>query len=324
MVNRIVRWKIDRVGSGDVGDCQALFRSVFASDISPSLWEWKYGHGRGRSILARDQQGVLIAHYGATIRRIHLFGEPTRALQSCDVMVRKQDRGLLTRSGVFFQTAREFQERFLNDLGMFPLAFGFPQFRAMRLPVLLGLYREVDRVNVLFWEPMRHADFLAPRVFMLNDNGTILALVNRLWGKLVVQLDSYIAISRDADYIRYRYLNHPEVSYRFLLVKKPWTRRLLGLVVIRLDEGKIQLMDILGDLRDIPEVIRGLRCAMVELGGNVMTGWVATSQLPYFQGSGEVLQDIDVRIPDHAWTPGLPIENLRERWWISLGDTDFA
>ena len=301
-----------------------MFASAFQSEISPRFWEWKYGAGRGRSVLARDAQGELAAHYGAMVRRIELFGEPAQALQSCDVMVRKKDRGILTRRGVFFETARAFQERYLNDPHTFKLAYGFPQARAMRLPTLLGLYREVDRVTQLTWQSLGGKDLLSPSVEILEGRDKVLGLADRLWRRMEVQLGQFIVVTRDANYLRYRYLNHPEFTYRFLVVRKPWTRRVLGLLIIKQDGESIRVMDLLAGLTDIPDVVRAIQTAMMGLGIKDMTAWVATSQLPYFEGTAHTTEDIDVRIPDHGWTPGLRLESIRCRWWISLGDTDFA
>ncbi len=277
-------------------------------------------------MIARDAKGQLVAHYGATVRHIRLCGQPTRALQSCDVMVRACERGLLGRRGVFFQVARAFQERYLGERGSgeFCLAYGFPHARAMRLPVLLGLYREVDKVTEMHWHPLSSSGLLSPKAEQIYEPREILAVAKYLWCQMAPQLEEFIVVERDPGYLCYRYLSHPEFDYQYLIIRQPWTRRPMGLMVLKAEAGKVKIMEVLADVRDLRSVLLSVRRAMVTRGWDTLIAWVANSQMPHFVGMEGADQEIDVRIPDHAWTSGLPIESIRNRWWISLGDTDFA
>lgn len=318
------KWSIGRVVMEDAQTCRTLFRNVFNTEISQSFWNWKYGQGRGCSLLARDRAGDVVAHYGATIRRVRLFGQLVSALQSCDVMVRPQERGLLSRRGVFFQIARHFQELYLGSSGEFSLAYGFPHARAMKLPVLLGLYREIDTVTEIHWRPLESSGWLKPVATAIEGPRDIEAIADRLWPKMAAQLNRFIVVDRSADYLRYRYLNHPEFSYQYWLVRSSWTQRPMGLAILKVESDTVKIMDLLADVSNLGRVILSLRRAMRVQGWKTLIAWAAHNQAPYFSGTDGVPHDMGVCIPDHAWTPGLPMETIKNRWWISLGDTDFA
>lgn len=87
------RGSLDVVSFEDMKEIARLFQKVFKSAIDPSMLAFKYASGRGHSILARSSEGDLLAHYGATSRRLSLKGKEALALQICDVMVDPVERG---------------------------------------------------------------------------------------------------------------------------------------------------------------------------------------------------------------------------------------
>ena len=110
----------------------------------------------------------------------------------------------------------------------------------------------------------------------------MLALADRLWWRMAAQLGEFIVITRDADYLRYRYINHPVFVYRFLVVRKPWTRRVLGLLIIKQDVKSIRLMELLAGLTEMPVVMRAVQCGLEAWGGKrheSMGGDVPIAQL---------------------------------------------
>ncbi len=94
-------------GTFTLDEVRPLFERSFEVPFSAAVWQWKYGDGRGRAVCAR-QQGELIAHYGGAPRDIRYFGEPSRAVQICDVMVLPEHRSFVSRDTLFFKTAATF------------------------------------------------------------------------------------------------------------------------------------------------------------------------------------------------------------------------
>ena len=319
------RWQTQSVSETDVSECRELFHRVFKGEISPAFWEWKYGGGRGHSILARRDNGSLAAHYGATCRDLLFLGRETRALQIGDVMVDPPERGVFTRRGVFFQVARTFQECHFGFERKFQLAYGFPNARAMRVAERLGLYAEADRLTELRWvaDSTGSGGLFAPVVERLSPSSKVDALVDGLWRNMSKAMAPFIVVKRDAAYFHYRYLAHPEHNYDCFLVKKRITRAPLGVFVLARGDGHVRLMDVICGPTDIQQIIG---CARKEIAGQgfpELVGWVASSQLEYFLGPECEQRSTDILIPEHAWTPGVPLEKVRGRWWVSMGDTDF-
>ncbi len=152
--NHRPRWRLSGLAETDFGPFAALFASAFQHPISIDLWRWKYAAGRGVAVCAW-RGADLIAHYGGMLRQVLAFGLPVTALQVCDAMVAVKERGVLSKSGAMFQVTATFLELY-QGLARVPLAFGFPNQRAMALGELTGLYAEVGRLAEVSW-PARQA-----------------------------------------------------------------------------------------------------------------------------------------------------------------------
>ena len=317
------RHLLGEVGEADLAELHSLFATVFGTSIEPSLWDWKYSSGRSRSLLARLQSGKIVAHYGAIERHLMIFGSASLGLQVCDVMVERSERGLLGRNGAFFKVACAFQESYFGHCRHFQLAFGFPNDRAMKVAESYGLYKTVDRIVEMTWLSSRslRSFFLKVSRFRLCDTSD--RLLNQLWSEMSSDLNHFIAIVRDASYLRFRYFDHPTVNYTTLLVSHRLTRRPLGLVILREDKDHVKLMDILGKLSDIPSLIEAARSYVHQSGVKPIKSWVTPNQMPFFEGKESSVSETDIRIPSHSWTEGMPASTIEGRWWTGMGDTDF-
>lgn len=316
------RYQISLAREADAAACRELFLKVFQANISPAFWDWKYADGRGHSLLGR-RAGELVAHYGATARRILFRGREARALQICDVMVAAHERGLLTRRGAFFQVARAFQEVYYGYYDDFLLAYGFPYARSMRLGERLGLYAEADRVTEVSWSAAAATGWARCSMEPLASGTLSERVVQRLWKAMSKDLAGRIAVVRDREYLIYRYLAHPEKRYDCLLVRGRLSHRVIAVVVLYREERRCKLMDVVCDLKDLRRVIDGVRRHIAQWGVAELVGWVASSQLGLFMDTGCTARPTDIVIPEHAWTGGVALGDVRERWWIAMGDTEF-
>lgn len=317
------RGSLDVVSFEDMKEIARLFQKVFKSAIDPSMLAFKYASGRGHSILARSSEGDLLAHYGATSRRLSLKGKEALALQICDVMVDPVERGILGRHGLFFKVARAFQETYYGYSREFHLAYGFPNARAMRLAHKLGLYEKVDHLLEISWPLKRslrsycfQGQPLSLKTFSSNEMDT-------LWEKMRPGLKEYIAVIRDAAYLRYRYFDHPSFFYNALLIKHRMTGRVLGLVFLKEEEDHVKLMDVVGKIQDIQGLLVAARAFLTGSGSKPLKAWVTPRQWEVFKGPGATAVTTDIEIPTHTATPGIPVAELQGRWWVSFGDTDF-
>jgi len=317
------RWRVTVAKAENEGAIRQLFAQVFAKDMSHALWAWKYADGRGMATLAWKGD-ELVAHYGGLLRRLWFLGELRPGVQIGDVMVSPQERGVLTRKSAFFQTAATFPERWVGYGQQVFLGFGFPNFHAMKVAERLGLYAEVGRMAEIHWPALSTRARLLSTVRLLTaDEGRLPAIVAELWTKMAEDLSHHVVGVRDWAYVRHRYAQHPQRNYHFLWVKHRWSGQSLGLAIVWRDGEQCQLLDFIGSLLHLKTTLLQTRRVLASWQLAHMTTWVSDGFKPDFLAAGGVEHPLDVRIPTSIWTQGVAAETLKNRWWLTLGDTDF-
>ncbi len=321
--NHRSRWRMSGLADTDVGAFAALFAVAFQHPISIDLWRWKYGEGRGVAVCAWRGPD-LIAHYGGMLRQVMAFGLPVTALQVCDAMVAPKERGVLGKAGAMFQVTATFLELY-QGLARVPLAFGFPSQRAMALGELTGLYAEVGKVSEVSWPARNGPPLLGTRLidFQPEQQAHQQAL-NNLWQAMARELVTSVVGVRDLPYLRYRYLEHPEHRYRLVLMRRRLTASPLGLLILRQMGRKLALVDWVAPLRQLPLLLKQARRLAALWGHDSLYGWIPSQHLERFHTSDMDPPVSEVRIPTNAWIPQpYSVDQLRGRWWLVMGDTDF-
>lgn len=315
------RWQIS-LPAADSTECRALFARVFGTGIAPEFWHWKYGNGRGRALVAR-RGDELIAHYGGTTRRVLFNGTEVQALQVCDVMVAPQERAVMTRRGAFFEVASAWLETYFGYFNEHLLAFGFPNRRAMQIGAKLGLYAEVARIAELNWLPLPPRSGIATTARLLDPQDDHTMLFQHLWKQMRADLDGRIAVIRDAEYLRYRYLDNPQFRYDLVAVRHRLSRRPCALVVLRREAEFCRLLDFVGPISEIPRAIAHVRRLVGAWGLPRLTGWISSRDAELFVAAGAQSTNTDVCVPINNWSEGPSAAEVRERWWLMMGDTEF-
>jgi hypothetical protein len=317
------RWRIRNPLATDYQACSELFERAFGHPISKPLWDWKYGDGRGRAVLAL-RGNVVIAHYGCVSRRICLRGKPAKALQICDVMVEPTERAVMTRSGAFTQIARTAQEQFIGFETEHELGFGFPNQRHMQLAHRMGLYDEVERLDELEWRPgttTREAWFTESLI--LDPTTLNRALLERLWGEMQAGLSDRILVIRDADYWEYRYVDRPQQSYVLLAVRRRLGGNILSIAALRRDENECKLLDVLGHPRHYGLVVNHALRQTAMWGLPVLRAWITQGCAGFFTTPGVSRKPTDIVIPLNAHARSRAVSDIQDRWFLMMGDTDF-
>lgn len=312
---------LGRVRDSDQKALLGLFERAFGHPITEAQWQWKYGGGRGHSILARTETGVVFAHYGASARTLMDQGQRVEGLQVGDVMIDPSWQGPSGRSGPFFRLAAAFQTLFYDYHRDHRWAYGFPNARALRLAVRQRLYRPVDQILEVRWAPIQ--GFWAKRLEVIPRGAEVLE--TRRFQVLVEEmhqdLRDRLLVLRDPNYLRYRYLDHPCHRYPLLEVRHRLNRQSLGFAFIRQEPERIRLMDVIGRIKHIPAIIEALRGAIQPHGDQPLEAWITRGQEEFF-GKGGTIRSTGLDIPCQALrTPDGPSPD--GRWWISFGDTDF-
>ncbi len=318
-----LRWQLTGLQSEGFEAFATLFLSAFGHTISQALWEWKYAGGRGCAVVAwRGRQ--LIAHYGGNLRQVLVYGESTMALQVCDAMVAPDERGLMTKTGAVFQVTAAFLELY-QGLAAIPLAFGFPNRRAMRLGERLGLYAEVGALCELRWPALGKRPRLSSRLsFTQGCEKNDRRIMGNLWEAMARDLVDGVVGVRDWQFLQHRYLNHPERRYSLVLVRRRFTGAPLGLLVLHREEDALALTDLVAPLKNIPLLLVHARRLAGLWGLTTLYCWITRQHASRFVARDTAVRELDISIPTNAWVPQpLTAGQLKDRWWLTMGDTDF-
>jgi len=239
-------------------------------------------------------------------------------------MVAPGERGLMTKTGAMFQVTATFLELY-QGLGGVPLAFGFPNRRAMRLGERLGLYAEVGALCELRWPSLGKRPRLSSRLCFMQRFGEVdRRILGNLWEAMARDLGDGLVGVRDWQFLRHRYLDHPERSYSLVLVRRRVTGSPLGLLVLHREEDALALTDLVAPLENIPVLLVHARRLAGLWGHSTLYCWITRQYSSRFVSKETSVRKLDISIPTNAWVPQpLQPAQLKDRWWLTMGDTDF-
>jgi hypothetical protein len=214
---------------GDETSILELFARAFNHRRDLAHWRWKYRdapYGNLRISVAVDVAGRVIAHYAGYPVHFHRRSTDRRetltAYQIGDTMTLPEARGIGRRStSVLARTARHFYEHFCAGRVAFNFGFnvgGIQKF-AMR-------FLNAERVEAVpFWSRERAAGRrpAAPWWRRFVDRLTVetVEAVDPTWDAFFHEVAPAYAFlaAREARYVRWRYLQRPDVPYLVLAVR---------------------------------------------------------------------------------------------------------
>ncbi len=314
-----------------------LFQQVFGHEMSAAQWQWKYGDGRGCAA-GIEQDGHLVAHYGGQRRDLLVRGRFEVGCQMCDVMVAPSANRSLVRRGPMHRLSATFLETQLGWGQPHRIGFGFPSDRHNGLADRLRLYTMVDRLVQLRWPALDAAassalaDLPPHRCEAVElQQGRLPAAQQRaidtLWQRMAAEMTDVALGVRSADWLRWRYLDSPHARYELTLVRSRWWRRPLGLLVTRLRDDALELLDLVATVQQTPLVLALARQQAARAGRPALRLWITKSQTARFAAiDAAVLQqeEVPIQIPANLHTPGPDPLELKDRWFLMGGDADFT
>jgi hypothetical protein len=323
------RWRLSTIHSDHATQVQGLFDQVFAPNrMSADHWHWKYGDGRGVGIGAW-KDGTLVAHYGGVWRTIWWQREWQQAVQITDVMVSPAERGVLRRDGAFSLAAATFPECFTGYGAKALIGFGFPNERHFRAAALRQLYAEVDRLREISWPSLDQGSTRTrwpANAGLEAVTGEQLACraaqLERLWTEMRESLPESIVGVRDWPYLRHRYLNNPLHQYRVVVLRRRLTGRWLALAILAVGTDGVHIRDLVGDRRHYPLFIHQLRRSYL-CRDRPLRAWITASHAHCLDADSAHSRDLGVIVPHSIWTAGPSADVVKDRWWLTSGDTDF-
>lgn len=315
---------VRELGPADAAEMRALFSEVFRKEMTQALWDWKYA--RPHSVaLGVWRDGRMIAHYGGMGVDISYKGQPSTAVQICDVMVNVSARQAVRKTSPFYISTSTFIDRYIGYERKFLLGYGFPSDRHMDLAAHLNLYGGVGRMWELSWdlatpprmplllrtEPVDAASFARHRA-------TLDALAARQRG----ELPDRIIVRKDAAFIKWRFLDNPQERYELRLVKHRLTGKAIGLCVFKVEAERVLWMEVLAAREHLPALAQVARAVTWQLERRKLGLWCAAADVTAF---GTVTQAVELPIttPTNVRRPGPAPEELKDRWWLLAGDTDW-
>lgn len=319
------RFQVIEIDEGNAGDMRQLFARVFDKPMTEAWWQWKYrqSNGHGIGVWAGKE---LIAHYGGAGLEVVFNGKPVRAVQICDVMVAKTARHAVRQRSPLFLATRTFLERFVGYDRQFPLAYGFPSNRALQMGVHLGFYAVVGsmcELKITSPKP-RLRDWL----FRLeqtdpDQSGFHAGEIDLLWEQMLRSLPSAVLVKKNAARLRYRYLDHPEHRYHLWLLKHRLSGKARAAMILKEEQERILLMDVIGDCKHLNMSLQHAGIAVQQRWHKPLVFWLSTAQAEKLQITGTEIKPLPISTPANIWTAGPTPDELRDRWWLTAGDTDY-
>jgi len=317
-------FRIASLGAQDSPQVERLFARVFGTEPSPGWYTWKYGDLGGTAIGLWNDHNELVAHYAGFTRTLLWQGQVVPAIQIGDVMVAPEVRGFLTRHGPFFQVCSQFFATQVGPGQKHALAFGFPNERAIRLGVTLGLYRNLGQIRQIHW-PAHCMDLplgwkwtrLLPNSFDLERT------VNKVWHDMALDFSGHVVGVRNWDHIQSRFVKRPDQPYDFFCLRRWLPRRAVAIAVMRLTPGQAQLLDVIGPRNDFPLVIRAAIQQAAQVGATHLTAWGSNLACDVFQRCGASVGDVAAQLAASVTTTLAQDRIEAAPWWWMGGDTDF-
>lgn len=330
-------FSLRRYEKGDEAGILDTFNRVFAAGNpyfeprSLARWQWQYANnpaGTQIVVAVHDETGAIAAQYAAVPRRLRASDREGIVAEAVDSFVDARFRAALRRPGLFVVTVSRWCREFCGPGGDF-FFYGLPIETAARIGGAFLDYQCVQNSLALEKNIEDRRPFGGPSMPAVSEVREFDARFEDLYQRLAPELG--MSIVRDLTYLRWRYLQHPDFTYKIGVVGD--SSRLDGYAITRLgafdDRVDQLLVDFLvprGDLVTMRALLRWVSERAREEGAKQISVLIP-SATPWFAD----LQRLGfyVRPTKYEWTCShnrRPFEThvLRKEWFYTLGDTDLA
>ena len=304
---------------GDEHGIVSLFKEVFSREMTMEEWRWKYiGQGnRACAVILEDAgTGLIAGHYGGIPLRMLHDGRVIKGIAVGDTMIHPGYRSFIR----FKKMQQLFMREMVADSAV--LFYGFSPDTVIRLAVeRLGIYDRVGPVYEAAKEVSFHnapARFLY-KLFPLDPRDR---RVDRLWD--TVKHEFRLSAIRDSAFLTWRYAESRLFSYEVWGLRKRWSQRLLAVAVVRKDPSdRLLIMDMVSS-RDVLEPlllkVENLASAM---GRRRMALWLPHDYHAFLREKGFAVTDTGATIPTFKHPAVLTKEEIYEKFFYTMGDTDY-
>lgn len=308
----------------DANAIRALFEKVFKEHMSPEHWHWKYARDMSCATIA-FKDGRLVAHYGGVGLPILQEGRKATAVQITDLMVDPDARQGVRSHSPFFQVSKSFLETYAGYDKPFDLVYGFPSERATILSEKLGILVRVGRMYELTWNLSGDEARPAGEIIELTNQNyqRYENKINRLWARFGTHFEDLFICVKDAEYFRWRFLEHPAKKYSLYLVQSRLLKKPKQLLVFRHDAEQSMLMDFVGNSLDIDATITLAKSIVCHEGNSRLVTWCSDAYRREFAKQADSERALQIAIPANTWSKAAPADIQMNKWWFMPGDIDY-
>ena len=257
--------------SGDQDGIVNLHRDVFKSSLNINRWNWQFlKHPRGSSwITISKNDSEVVGQYCIMRHHLNFLGREIVAGQSCDTMVREDQRG----KNLFTKLAKRNFE--FASTGGIKAVFGFPNENSYP-----GFMRNLDWVRIINLTAYQYRigfDKVLGRTFnrVVKNILYIAFKIKLLLYKIVIKnisiysqsntpnnlnnllkyTNNYevLSIWKDEEYFKWRYENHPDNKYTFHVLEK---NKIIEELIITIDSNDdISICEVISKRKNIRQTV---------------------------------------------------------------------
>ncbi len=316
---------VGEVTADNAHEMRALFGEVFGKPMSEALWNWKYGDGQSKGIGVWDNDR-MVGFYGGLAADIVIDGRAEKAVQIADVMVLPSVRNAVRTQSPFFRATSRFIESYVGKGMTFLIGYGFPSDRHLQLARRLGFYESVGGMRELTLVPT--ARKLADRLLYIEpltaDNLDRCApQLDSLWLRMQASMPTAILVRKQAAWLQHRYIRHPHNQYRCWLWRHRITGKPYALAVVKLEAERALVMDVVAAATDFADALRLTAIRTAREQTTPIVFWLSSSWQQRLGLDALEAKTLPITTPANVWTDSLPPEELRDRWCLTAGDSDY-
>ncbi|MCK6448026.1 MAG: hypothetical protein L6Q99_16660 [Planctomycetes bacterium] len=323
------RFSVRGFVDGDEPSLLAAYNRVFAA-VDPHFvprtereWRWAFRENPSgsRISLAVAEDGRVVAQYAGLGARVLVDGRATCFSQSVDSFVDPDFASGLARATAFVRAGEHYAATFGRPAGPDEAMWGLPVPAAWRIGKEKLGYAVIRSVNFLAAPRER----LEGDVADVREFSSVPAEVERLFARVAASR-GIIAV-RDFAQLDWRYARHPRERYRFAGVVR--SGALVAFAIAR----PATLADARGEALaewlvpdDEPEAAKALRAWLARTAEREVLAFFADTAPEWlvFQRAGFRVRPSRYVQVGRSYVHGLTIQDLRRRFWWTLGDTDLV
>jgi hypothetical protein len=316
------------------GDEEAInqgFNRAFQGQRDLAEWAWKFPvDPAGRMIMVAEFEGQLVAHYSAVRLRFQVDGRVWPTGHVVDVYAARPLKPGISLRSAFVETGEEFYRHFGAE-GDTPLFYGFPGPRHRRQGEIKLSYDEMPMQKVIHLVRRSPAPARARRrlVYRAEPARDWEPRLDDLWRRV---RDVYpVATVRDAEWALRRFSGHPSVRYHRFMVFPRISRKAVGWVAFRTDQGRCRWVDLMWDHRH-----SGALEMINHLSARLATQTGAEQEELWLNGDGEGLDRLeamgftagpephDLAMTSRKFTSEIDYASFDGRVYMTMADCDLV